>query len=144
MDSIDLDIIPEPVIFAGADKSVCANSTVSVNDATAYNVGSITWSSSGTGSFLNGSSISTTYIPSAADTAAGTVDLYMNVTVYPHVQALQTHLRLQSYQNHLLMLVPIRLFVQTALFQLVVRLQEIIALLHGDHQVVVVSQVLPA
>jgi hypothetical protein len=80
MDSIDLDIIPEPVIFAGADKSVCANSTVSVNDATAYNVGSITWASSGTGSFLNGSSINTTYIPSAADTAAGTVDLYMNVT----------------------------------------------------------------
>ncbi|WMN10736.1 gliding motility-associated C-terminal domain-containing protein [Marivirga salinae] len=76
-DEVVLNIANSPVIDPLADAAICyvdVNSTFDV-DATVSNEASILWSSTGTGSFDDETSASTFYIPSAADSTAGTVDL---------------------------------------------------------------------
>jgi hypothetical protein len=61
---------------AGADQTVCAdNAVVTLAGSIGGAAGSSTWTSSGTGSFSDASSLISTYTPSAADITAGTVTL---------------------------------------------------------------------
>lgn len=81
-DSIQITYTPSPIVFAGIDQSVCAN------NASTSLTGTITagaslgkWSSSGTGGFSpNSTDLNTTYVPSAADTLAGSVTIRLTTT----------------------------------------------------------------
>lgn len=70
-----------PTVSAGADQVVCKgtpNASLS-GTVTVSNTG--TWSSSGTGSFTpNANTLNATYVPSTADTAAGSVTLVLTST----------------------------------------------------------------
>ncbi len=66
-----------PIVFAGNDTSVCANS-YTVPNASATSYGSLQWSTSGGGTFTDGNTLVSTYYPSAADYTAGSV--YLRLT----------------------------------------------------------------
>ncbi|HWZ16922.1 MAG TPA: gliding motility-associated C-terminal domain-containing protein, partial [Mucilaginibacter sp.] len=72
-----------PVVNAGIDQTVCANnSTVFLNGTVTGGSTTGVWSSSGTGTFTAGAlSLRGTYIPSAADIAAGGVTLTLTPTL---------------------------------------------------------------
>ena len=66
---------------AGNDISVCKDSASVPLSGTIMTASGGQWSSSGTGSFQpNPFDLNATYIPSSADTAAGTVQIYLNST----------------------------------------------------------------
>jgi len=79
-DTIIVTIDPVATVNAGGNIDVCTPSDYTISGATATNYNTITWSTSGTGSFINGNTISPTYVPSAADLAAGSVNLSVLVT----------------------------------------------------------------
>ena len=61
---------------AGADQTICSGSQVSLSGArSGTGVTSSTWTTSGSGTFVNAASLATTYTPSAADITAGAVTL---------------------------------------------------------------------
>jgi gliding motility-associated-like protein len=67
-----------PTANAGTDGTICAGSTYTIAGAGfGGSASSTTWSSSGTGTFDNTAILGATYTPSLADTAAGTVTLYL-------------------------------------------------------------------
>ena len=73
-----LTIYSSPTASAGTAVTTCSNAgTVNITaGASAANYASIQWTSSGTGTFVNEDNLSTcTYLPSAADIAAGSVIL---------------------------------------------------------------------
>jgi len=81
-DTINLTYTPSLIsVNAGADTVVC-NSTSSITlNGTVFIATGGTWSSSGTGTFSpSADSLSTTYIPSAADTVAGSLTLTLTTT----------------------------------------------------------------
>ncbi|MBN2350371.1 MAG: gliding motility-associated C-terminal domain-containing protein, partial [Bacteroidales bacterium] len=79
-DDMILTITPVPVANAGPNAETCAGSnyTFPAGAATATNYSSISWSTSGTGSFTNGTTLTPTYNPSAADISAGSVTLTLH------------------------------------------------------------------
>lgn len=78
MDSLAIIIDPAPIVEAGANGTICAGSTYAVSgDSIGGSTGSVAWTSSGTGTFSAPTSLTTIYTPSAADTAAGMVMLYI-------------------------------------------------------------------
>ncbi len=76
-DSLTIYILPAGIANAGIDQTVCANnSVVSLNGSVTGGASSGVWSTSGSGVFVpNDSTLNANYIPSAGDTAAGTVTL---------------------------------------------------------------------
>src|SRR5690606_34087372 len=74
-DNILITFTPSPTANAGADQTVCANnSTVSLNDSVTGATGG-SWSG-GLGTFTpNNTTLNATYSPTAAEIAAGTVNL---------------------------------------------------------------------
>jgi len=78
-DTMVLSYIHAPASNAGSDLSACENTSVSINDATAFNSTSLTWSTSGTGNFPNNAIINPIYLPSTADIASGFVTLTLTV-----------------------------------------------------------------
>ena len=81
-DTLVLTVTPAPIINAGTDQTVCANNAnVLLNGAVSGGATGGNWSTSGTGSFSPGAStLNATYVPSAADTVAGTVNLTLTST----------------------------------------------------------------
>ncbi|HCC29104.1 MAG TPA: hypothetical protein DEQ03_03445, partial [Marinilabiliales bacterium] len=79
--TITVASIPAPTATISADGSVCAGSyyTVAVGQALATNYSTIAWITDGTGSFINGSTVTPTYTPSVADIADGSIKLTMVV-----------------------------------------------------------------
>lgn len=66
---------------AGADQTVCANTTAQLNGAVSGGTTTGIWASTGTGSFTpNNTTLNAVYTPSAADAAAGTVTLTLTST----------------------------------------------------------------
>ena len=61
--------------FAGSPISICAGSSVVLNDAVATNYSSVNWISSGSGIFTNDTILSPTYTPSITDVNFGNVVL---------------------------------------------------------------------
>lgn len=71
-----LTITPAPQVNAGTDLFLCKNNANAILNGTS-STGSGTWTTSGSGSFNPNGVLSTTYIPSSADTSAGSVTLIL-------------------------------------------------------------------
>lgn len=73
-DTVNISVTPSPLVDAGPDQTICADlSTVALNGSVTVATGGI-WSSNGTGTFSpNINTLAGSYLPSSADTAAGTV-----------------------------------------------------------------------
>ena len=73
-DTVLINVIDGPTVNAGADTSVCAPNPNVLLTGTVTVVSGATWVTLGSGSFSpSDTSLTTTYIPSIADTAAGSV-----------------------------------------------------------------------
>src|SRR6478609_4629842 len=66
-------ITPAPTADAGLDQTVCANNAVTTLNGIVTVATGGNWTSSGTGTFSSAGTLGTTYTPSAADIAGGTV-----------------------------------------------------------------------
>lgn len=78
-DSITITITPKPIVDAGTDLSICADASGVSLSGTIQNATGSNWKTLGTGSFApNASTLNATYIPSAADKAAGIVNLTLS------------------------------------------------------------------
>jgi len=77
-DTLLLTFTSSPTVSAGADDTICANNGFYLLQGTS-STGSGTWTSSGTGIFSPNTLLGT-YIPSAADTAFGSVTLTLTTT----------------------------------------------------------------
>jgi gliding motility-associated-like protein len=78
---LTLTITPGPTAAAGADQILCSNNATVVLNGSVTVASGGQWSSSGTGTFTpNNTSLGTTYIPSSADTTAGSVTIYLTTT----------------------------------------------------------------
>jgi gliding motility-associated-like protein len=69
-DAMKLTISHKPVIYAGADTAICQNVTYHVDDATALYTAGLFWSTTGTGTILNGGTLNPTYFPGPGETGA--------------------------------------------------------------------------
>lgn len=76
VDSMQLTISDYLKIDAGLDQSICSSDKLEIKDASG--TGSIRWTSSGTGTFEKGNSITPSYIPSSADIDSGMVRLVLH------------------------------------------------------------------
>ena len=74
-DSMELYIVAKPTAFAGDDASTCEGNPYTIADATASNYSTVTWATSGTGTFDTINILHPAYTPSHADGLAGTVTL---------------------------------------------------------------------
>ena len=96
VDAVDQTVItirPLTVISAGADVTICEGSTFTPNTATAVNYSVLSWTSSGTGSFINANTLTPTYTPSPADIALGWITLTLNATsITPCTQSLSDNM----------------------------------------------------
>jgi gliding motility-associated-like protein len=79
-DTMILTINHQAVISAGSDNTICETGTYTINDATAQNASSLHWTTTGTGTFSNGNSLSPVYTPSQNDIIDGFVYLLLNAT----------------------------------------------------------------
>lgn len=79
-DAMVLSIIPIPTVYAGPDANICEGSTYSIINALAQHYNTLTWSTSGTGSFSNSGIINPVYVPSSADLSAGIVLITLTAT----------------------------------------------------------------
>jgi len=79
-DSKTITFTSMPTVNAGPDLNICENTNITIGGATALNYASITWTTSGTGTFANGNTVSPTYTPSASDISSGVVTLALNAT----------------------------------------------------------------
>ncbi len=80
--SLTVTITPAPNVQAGPDQNVCAaQSTVTLAGSVGGPTTTGAWSTSGTGTFSpNNTTLPGTYVPSSADTAAGSVTLVLTST----------------------------------------------------------------
>lgn len=81
--SLNVTAYGYPNANAGTDTSVCSTSTHTITSATASSYLTLAWSTSGSGSFTNGTTLNPTYTPSNADTASGIVYLTLTANGYP-------------------------------------------------------------
>ncbi|GAP44200.1 hypothetical protein TBC1_112366, partial [Lentimicrobium saccharophilum] len=88
IDQMTLTINPQAIVSAGDDATICEGSTYTLTAATATDYTSLLWTSSGTGTFDDATILAATYIPSAADIAAGSVTLTLTAqSAAPCVEA---------------------------------------------------------
>ncbi len=66
-DQMILSIVPLPSVFAGEDGTTCQNEPYTVTGAEALNCSSISWSSTGSGTLSNSTTISPTYSPAIGE-----------------------------------------------------------------------------
>jgi len=74
-DSKTLTILDPPTANAGADFTICDTETYTLSDATAANYSSISWTTSGDGTFNNQGALNPIYTPGTSDKTNGTVTL---------------------------------------------------------------------
>jgi hypothetical protein len=68
-DEMIVTINKNPVINIGADFTICEGDSITVSDVTASNYNSLLWTTTGTGSLTNESTLSPTYVPAAGENA---------------------------------------------------------------------------
>ncbi len=68
-------IINTPIVYAGSDRSVCSNNSITIDDAEAQYANSLLWTTSGDGTFDDPTRIDPTYTPGSADIVSGSVIL---------------------------------------------------------------------
>ena len=74
-DQMIITFIPPNIVDAGMDLTTCQTTPVTISSSSVLNATTITWSTSGTGTFINSNTIHPTYHPSSADSIAGNVTL---------------------------------------------------------------------
>lgn len=75
--TIQINASPVPIVDAGPDQSVCGGiSSINLIGTVAEATGGY-WTTTGSGTFGNDSLLITTYSPSSADSAAGTIDIIL-------------------------------------------------------------------
>jgi len=81
-DTLKITYTNMPVVNAGSNQTVCANNaSVSLNGIISGGASTGIWTTSGSGTFNpNATTLNATYIPSSADTAAGSVTLTLSST----------------------------------------------------------------
>jgi len=77
---ITIGAIPEPIVNASVDTTICADLTVNLNAAVATNCSVIAWSTSGDGTFSSASIRNPIYTPGINDKLTGTVTLTIKGT----------------------------------------------------------------
>lgn len=82
-DCLFLEIGPYPVVSAGTDQLICEDQDLTLNESTAQNFQTISWSTSGEGTFDDPSVVNPTYFPSASDIASGNVELCISAEAIP-------------------------------------------------------------
>ena len=75
IDSMILSINPAAIVDAGSNDSICEGSTYTLSGVMGGSASSITWTTSGSGTFDNDTLLSATYTPSVSDITAGNVTL---------------------------------------------------------------------
>lgn len=73
-----ITVNPPPLPFAGSNSWTCESGTYSLATASASNAASVSWATSGNGSFNNTAILNPVYTPGSADISAGTVTLTLN------------------------------------------------------------------
>jgi gliding motility-associated-like protein len=77
-DSLRIEFVAPPVVFAGNDLAFCNNELIELNGTLTGTASSASWSSTGTGDFVPSSNLlSTFYAPSASDYSNGGVQLLL-------------------------------------------------------------------
>jgi gliding motility-associated-like protein len=79
-DQVIINFYGGPTVNAGADFFACKDATVIPVCATVTVASGGLWASTGTGTFVSPASLCTNYLPSSADTTAGSVILYITST----------------------------------------------------------------
>jgi len=79
-DNLILTIVRQALVDAGTDKSLCEGQNYLLNDATAVNYSSLTWNTSGTGTFNDPHAIQPYYMPGEGDILNGQVSLILTAT----------------------------------------------------------------
>jgi len=74
-DAMTLTVVPKPLVNAGADANICATDIYSLTLPTASNYASISWSTSGDGTFTNAGLLNPVYTPGSSDITNGSVRL---------------------------------------------------------------------
>ncbi|MDC3229259.1 hypothetical protein OAT87_01490, partial [Flavobacteriaceae bacterium] len=75
-----LTISSLPIVNAGADAIICEGEDHTISGATASGFDSISWSSATGGTFINGTTLTPTYTPTAGDIGLGSVTLTLTAT----------------------------------------------------------------
>ncbi|PLX03237.1 MAG: hypothetical protein C0594_10725, partial [Marinilabiliales bacterium] len=87
-DSISLSFVPEPIVYAGPDQVVCANSYVQFEGSIQGGLGSGNWQTMGTGFYMpNNESLNAYYVFSNEDTTAGSLQFILSTPEYDGCQA---------------------------------------------------------
>ena len=73
-------VIPLPTSDAGQDDIICASEMSYLLDANTANASSLSWATSGTGTFVDDAVEDATYTPSESDKSAGSVELTLTVS----------------------------------------------------------------
>ena len=79
-DEFVLTFVPPATANAGPDDRICQSQTTYTIGGTSSNSSSVNWTTSGTGTFVSGTTLTPTYSPSPADIAAGSVTLTLHAT----------------------------------------------------------------
>ena len=75
-DEMTLEFVPEPTVYAGEDAETCASDAyIELNNSSASNYVSLTWTTSGDGSFNDNTILNPVYTAGANDIANGQVTL---------------------------------------------------------------------
>ncbi len=74
-DALDITISPNSSADAGSDASICEAGSYTVNDATASDYNTLTWTHNGTGTLSNASTLSPTYTSGTGETGIVTLTL---------------------------------------------------------------------
>jgi gliding motility-associated-like protein len=93
-DQMILTISSSATANAGPDTTVCAGNPFTLSDASATNYQSITWTTSGTGTFNNPHAVNPVYTPSRVDIITGTVVLTMTIDPIVPCAAAASHMTL--------------------------------------------------
>ena len=75
-----LTVTDGPTVYAGADASICYDGTYTLSDASALNYSTITWTTSGDGTFDDNHAIHPVYTPGTNDKLALTATLTLTAT----------------------------------------------------------------
>ncbi|UKN02994.1 PKD domain-containing protein [Paracrocinitomix mangrovi] len=80
-DSLEVQFVAPPVVFAGLDQNHCSNEVVALNGTLSGTASGASWSSLGTGTFNPGPNLlNTFYEPSPLDISNGSVNLILTST----------------------------------------------------------------
>jgi len=77
IDQVSITLNDTVQVSAGVDEIICSDDDISLNGSIGGSASSAIWSSSGSGTFDNNTSLNAIYTPSAADLIAGSVDLLL-------------------------------------------------------------------